>query len=182
MRITIGLLFPKVDVCRCIGIILAALLVGAMNLACNNKDDVEQIRSIIKSAAALAESHDISGLLDLTSEDVKAMPMNLGRNGIRGILWRAFKYYGQISVLYPRPKIEVQQDRDIASARFPFLIVKTEQPIPNLEKLRNDPKAWVDAIGETADLYRLQLELFRQDSLWRVSHVVLEHFTGFGFN
>jgi hypothetical protein len=107
--------------------------------------------------------------------------MDLNRSGIKGVLWRTFNYYGPIKVLYPRPTIEVHDELDEASAEFPFLIVKKEQAIPSLEDLRDDPVAWVEKIGETADLYHLRLQLTRQDGDWLVDRAFLERFTGLGF-
>ena len=72
----------------------------------------------------MAEDHDIAGILALTTEDVRAMPMDLDRRGIKGVLWRTFKYYGPMKILYPRPNIELNEAGNQASARVPFLIVK----------------------------------------------------------
>ena len=173
--------FFTLDCCRWAGIVLSALLFGAIYSACTKENNFEQIRSMIERAAAMAEKHDIPGLLDLTSQDVTAMPLNLGRRGIRGVLWRAFNHYGPLTVLYPRPEIDVPENNGRASVRFPFLIVKTKQTMPGLSSLRDDPEAWIDAIGETADLYRLQLELTRQGNQWQVYQAVLERYTGLGF-
>ena len=162
---------------------LLLLVGGIVSLlpACSKTDDHEQIASLIAKGASLAEAHDISGILDLTTKDVLSKPVALDRNGLRGLLWRTFKYYGPLKVFYPRPDIDIQDERNSASARFPFLIVKTAQAMPDLEKLRDDPDAWINAIAETADLYRLQLELSRQDGQWQVNLLVLEQFTGLGF-
>ena len=151
-------------------------------LACSEKDEARAIRDLIDTGKSLAEAHDISGLIELTTEDVRAMPMDLDRKHIRGILWRTFKYYGPIKILYPRPKIEFSDPDDQASARFPFLIVKKEQTIPGLDQLRDDPAAWLDAIGENADLYRLSLDVIKENGNWRVRRTVLERFTGNGFD
>lgn len=157
------------------------LVVCSVLLACAGKDDTAAIRELIAKGKALAEAHDISGLLDLTTDDVRATPMDLDRRGIKGLLWRTFNYYGPMNIVYPRPDIEIQKNATDASASFPFLILKKERTLPGLEALRDDPKAWIDAIGENADLYRLQLQLKRQDRKWLVNRVGLERFTGLGF-
>lgn len=149
--------------------------------ACTKKDDSAQIRELIATGAALAQEHDIGGLLDLTTEDVRAMPMDLGRRGIKGVLWRIFNYYGPLKILYPRVSVDIQEGGKIAQARTPFLIVKREQTFPGLDKLREDPVAWLDEIGESADLYRLKLELTRKGDYWRVHRATVERFTGLGF-
>jgi hypothetical protein len=161
--------------------IVIVLVVGSVLLACAGKDDTAAIRELIANGEALAEAHDISGLLDLTTDDVRAMPMDLDRRGIRGLLWRIFNYYGPMNIVYPRPDIEIQKNATDASASFPFLILKKERTLPGLEELRDDPKAWIEAIGETVDLYRFQLQLKRRDRKWLVNHVRLERFTGLGF-
>ena len=65
---------------------------------------------------------------------------------------------------------------------FPFLIVKKGHNLPDLEKLRDDPKAWLEQIGENADLYRLRRLLTKQRGNWFVDRAVLERFSGLGFD
>ena len=109
---------------------LPAFLVWATCVGCSSSDDGEKIRALIAKGAALAEAHDIAGILELAIGDVRAMPMELDRRGIKGVLWRTFNYYGPLKVLYPRPGIELKDDGNEGSATFPFLIVKKEQRIP----------------------------------------------------
>ncbi len=160
--------------------ILVMICMGAF-WACTEKDATVQIRELIATGAVLAQDHDIGGLLDLTTEDVRAMPMDLGRSGIKGLLWRTFNYYGPLKVLYPRVSVEIEEGGKAAQASTPFLIVKQEQTFPGLDTLRDDPLAWLDGIGENADLYRLKLELTRTGNDWRVHHATVERFTGLGF-
>ena len=162
-------------------VFLTFLLACALSLACSKTDDSEKIRAVIARGAALAEAHDIAGILDLATGDVRAAPMDLDRRGIKGVLWRTFTYYGPLDVLYPRPAVEVEADGHTAMARFPFLIVKKGHPVPNLKRFRDDPLEWIEALGETADLYRLRLLFAKQDGAWRVKHASLERFTGTGF-
>ncbi|XPS82024.1 uncharacterized protein Dvar_00420 [Desulfosarcina variabilis str. Montpellier] len=157
-------------------------LVCAICAGCSNQDGSEAIRALIEKGAAMAEDHDIAGILALTTEDVRAMPMDLDRRGIKGVLWRTFKYYGPMKILYPRPKIELNEVGDQASARVPFLIVKKEQTFPGLYQLRDDPLAWLEAIGDNADLYKLSLTIIKQDGDLRVQRTLIERFTGMGFD
>jgi hypothetical protein len=149
---------------------------------CTRSDDADKIRALIAKGAASAEAHDIGDILDLATRDVRAMPMDLNRQGIKGVLWRTFQHYGPLKVLYPHPPVELKTGADEGSATFPFLIVKKEQAIPGLDRLRDDPLAWLEAIGENADLYRIRLELTKLDGNWRVHRANLEHFTGIGFD
>ena len=87
-----------------------------------------------------------------------------------------------MTILYPRPAVEIDAAGHDASAHLPFLIVKKGHPFKDLEGFRNDPVAWVEAIGETADLYRLRLQLTRQDGDWLVARAFLERFSGLGFD
>jgi len=160
---------------------VSAFLIGAICVACSRQDEAEKVRLLIAKGAALAEAHDIAGLLQLASRDVRASPLDLDRMGIKGVLWRTFNYYGQLNVLYPRPVVEMKDNGHEASAQFPFLIVRKERIIPGLERLRSDPMAWIEAIGETADLYHLRLSLTNQDGKWLVNRADLERFTGMGF-
>jgi hypothetical protein len=149
--------------------------------SCAERDDVRAIRTLIKEGAVLAEKHDIGGILALASEDLQALPGELDRQQVRGVLWRAFKYYGALKVIYPRPAVVLEKDNDHALARFPFLIVKREHSLPRLEALYNDPQGWLDEVGENADLYRLKLDLIKKGGGWIVREVHLEQFTGLGF-
>ncbi len=158
------------------------LMVWGAILACSEKDDTKALRDLIHKGKTLAEANDIAGILDLATEDVRAMPMDLDRRGIRAVLWRTFRYYGPLKILYPRPKIKVNDAGDHASARFPLLIVKKEQTFPGLDPLREDPLAWLDAIGEHADLYHLSLTLTKSSGKWRVRQSTLQRFTGLGFD
>ena len=149
--------------------------------SCAERDDVRAIRTLIERGAVLAEKHDIGGILELASEDLQALPGALDRRQVRGVLWRAFKYYGALRVIYPRPAVDVEKDSDHALARFPFLIVKKEHSLPKLEALYNDPPGWLDEVGKNADLYRLKLDLIKNGGGWLVNEVHLERFTGLGF-
>jgi hypothetical protein len=148
---------------------------------CAERDDVSAIRALIKKGAVLAEKHDIGGILKLSVEDLQALPGELTRKGISGVLWRAFRYYGALRVIYPRPDVDLAKDGNHALARFPFLIVKREHSFPKLEKLHNDPQEWLEEVGENADLYRLKLYMVKKKGDWLAKEVHLERFTGLGF-
>jgi hypothetical protein len=87
----------------------------------------------------------------------------------------------RLKILYPRPVVEIDDHVNEASAQLPFLIVKKDHPFKDLEGLRDDPMAWIDALGDAADLYRLRLEWIKQDGDWRVDRAFLERFSGAGF-
>jgi hypothetical protein len=161
--------------------VLFSLGICAVCVSCSEQDDVEAIRALVNKGASLAEEHDIAGILELASQDLQAMPGDLDRRGVKAVLWRAFKYYGALKVLHPRPDVEMKENMNQASAQLPFLIVKREQTYLDLEKLRDDPLAWLEEVGENADLYRLRLQLTNHEGEWLVNRVVLERFTGLGF-
>lgn len=164
-----------------INFFLPLITACAICSACSDQDDADKIRELIEKGASLAEAHDIAGIMELASEDVRAMPMDLDQRGIKGVLWRTFRYYGPLNILYPHPAVEIKDDIHEASVQLLFLIVKKEQKLKGLEGLRDDPMAWAEAIGETADLYRLRLRLTRQAGDWLVDRAFLERFTGMGF-
>jgi hypothetical protein len=149
---------------------------------CGEKDDVTAIRSLIKKGAGHAEKHEIEGILKLASEDLRVLPGDADRREVRRILWLAFRHYGDLRVIYPRPGIEIEKDGNHASAQFPFLIVKRDQSFPKLNELVNDSQKWVQEVGERADLYRLKLRLSKIRGEWLVNHAQIERFSGLGFN
>lgn len=179
--VKIGLFGDRQTYAGWLSIIVPLLLVIAACFSCSDGDDSEAIRRLIETGAGLAEEHDIGGILDLATRDLVARPGELNRTAVKGVLWRAFGYYGRLKVLYPRPEVEIKEDPARAVARFPFLIVKKDQGFPGLEKLTDDPLAWVREVGQSADLYRLELQLIKQDGEWRVNLAHLERFSGAGF-
>ena len=141
--------------------------------ACAEKDDEVAIRKVIQEGARLAEKHDTSGLLKLTSQDFRASPGEVNRQEVKRYLLYAFMRYKEFAVLYPQPSVEIQGG-DRAAASFPFLIVQKDQSLPDLRDLVKDPDRWLQQLGDKADLYRLKLELTRDGADWRVSRAHLE--------
>lgn len=150
-------------------------------ISCAEKDDVAAIRALIKKGATLAENHDIGGMMDLTTEDVRARPGQMNRREIKGIIWRAFRHYGKLKVLYPKPSVDVSANDPAAACKVYFLIVKKDQTLPDLKEFYNEPKRWLKTVGEKADLYQMNLEMIKTNGHWRVKRVHLEGFKGFGF-
>jgi hypothetical protein len=150
--------------------------------ACSEKDDAQLIRALIKKGAALAEDHDVSGVMELTSEDVVALPGHHRRQQIKRIIWSAFMYYGKFKVLYPKPSVDLSAKDGSAACTIYLLIVKKERTIPDLKDLYDDPRRWLEAVGENADLYQIKLQLLKRDGRWRVKQAHLEGFKGLGFS
>jgi hypothetical protein len=149
--------------------------------SCSSKDEETAIRELVKKGATLGEEQDIKGLMNLTTEDFLALPGDLGRQETRRILFVAFRHYGEFKILYPRPSVDLKPDKRSASAVFPFLIVKKETTLPKLKELYEDPKRWLETVGENADLYRLKLGWVKQNGDWLVRQARLESFTGTSF-
>jgi len=150
-------------------------------ISCSEKDDAAAIRALIKKGAELAEDHDVSGILELTTEDVVALPGRHDRREIKRIIWAAFMHYGKLNVLYPKPSIDFSDTENSASCRIYLLIVKKEQTLPDLKELYNDPKRWLEEVGENADLYQINLQLLKKNETWLVRKAHLEGFKGMGF-
>jgi hypothetical protein len=136
---------------------------------------------MLERGAKLAEEHDISGILDLTTEDFRAYPDELDHRGAKRVLWMAFRHYGNLKVIHPQPIVDLQGDGLRAHAAVPFLVVKKQQALPNLKDLYGDPAAWLEEVGESADLYRFKLDLIKDDAKWVVRRARLEKFSGLGF-
>jgi hypothetical protein len=134
---------------------------------------------LIKKGVESAEAHDIGGVLEPATSNLKVMPGNLDREKAKAALWRAFKYYGTMRIFHPRPSIDVDEGK--AFADLPFLVVRRGQPYPELEKLPEDPMAWLREVGEHADLYRLKMELTKGNGRWQVDRGTFQRFTGLRF-
>ncbi|MBN2125001.1 MAG: hypothetical protein JW821_11955 [Deltaproteobacteria bacterium] len=161
---------------------LSLLVILLLLSGCSPPEEDEiVIRRLVSKAAGLAEQHDIGGIMELTTEDFLAFPGKLDRREARRILWMAFRHYGDLMVMYPQPKVDLESDPLVPSVSFPFLILKKDQSLPDLAKLYNDPGRWVESVGERADLYRFRLALVKVKGDWLVKGARLEKFTGLGF-
>ena len=152
------------------------------SFSCSKEDQAEKIRSLIKKGAELAEKHDLSGLLKFTTEDFIAQPGKHGSREVKRILWFAFNHYGNFRIMYPEASVDLGPQALDASARVYLLIVRREQSAPRVEDLYKDPKGWIEKVGESADLYRLSLDLLKKDGDWLVKGALLEPFRGVGFS
>jgi hypothetical protein len=159
-----------------LGVILLLFLTS-----CSKEDEAEKIRTLIKEGAGLAEKHDISGLIAFTTEDFIAQPGKHGSRGVRRILWLAFNHYGNFRIMYPEPSVDLGPEGRESSARVYFVIVKRDQSAPKVQDLYKDPKGWIEKVGERADLYRLSLDLVKENGDWLVKGALLEPFRGTGF-
>ncbi|MDX1707859.1 MAG: hypothetical protein R3274_04620 [Desulfobacterales bacterium] len=136
--------------------------------ACSQEDDVAAIRAIIQNGAALAEAHDISSLMELASEDIIAQPGGHNRLEIKRIIWVALRHYGQIKILYPKPSVELSAEENQASSKMFLLIVKKDRAVPELKDLYDDPRGWLETVGDNADLYQLEFEWLKTGTRWQV--------------
>ena len=150
--------------------------------SCSKEDEAERIRSLIKQGAELAEKHDLSGLIKFTTEDFVAQQGKHARREVRRILWFAFNHYGNFRIIYPEPSVDLGPEGRDGSARVYFLIVKREQSAPKVKDLYKDPRGWIEEVGESADLYRLSLDLLKENGAWLVKGALLEPFRGTGFS
>jgi hypothetical protein len=160
---------------------ILAVIFSLFLIACSEKDDVLAIRELIKKGAALAEDHDVGGMMDLTTEDLVGYPGQMNRLEIKGIIWRAFRHYGKLKVLFPKPSVAVSDEEHTAACKVYLLIVKKDQTLPDLKELYDDPKRWLETVGENADLYQMNLQMIKTEGNWWVKQVHLEGFQGFGF-
>jgi len=149
--------------------------------ACSQKDEGKRIVELIDKGAALVEKKDLQGLTKLLCDDFQAEYGKYDKMSIKEILWYAYRRYGAFTIAYPEPDIQVESSKEWASADMILLILKKNKIIPGLKALYNDPSAWLDTVGENADLYRLDLELRKTKGTWYIKGAYLEGFTGYGF-
>ena len=151
-------------------------LVLVSSLSCSKGDDFEAIRKLIDKGVALGEKHDMGELMKLAAEDFTALPGELDRRSTRAILWRAFNYYGPLKIVHPWPSVDVEPDGKKAWAGLPFLILREDVSFPKLKNLAQDPKRWLEEVGENADLYHLDMELAKENGRWLVRRAILKRF------
>jgi hypothetical protein len=157
----------------------AALIFVSVFTSCSEKDDAQIVRDIIGKCAKLAEQKQIGELLDFATKDFQAQPGRHDARSVKGILFVTFQQYGRFEIHYPRPKVTVSPDGNEADATVFFLIVRQDLAIPGLRELYQDPQGWLEAVGENADLYELELKWVKKDGEWLVRRAYLEGFRGF---
>ena len=150
--------------------------------ACSQKDDVQVIRGLIKEGAKLAEDHNVSGIMELTTEDVVALPGHHNRLEIKRLIFSAFMHYGKLKVLYPKPSVDLSTTDNSATCMIYLLIVKKDRTIPDVKDLYEEPRRWLETVGENADLFQIKLQLLKKSGKWLVKQAHLEGFKGLGFS
>jgi hypothetical protein len=151
------------------------------SISCSKKDDTALIGELVEKAAKLAEAQDVKKLVRLTTETFLALPGRHDRQETKRILWLAFRHYGEFKILYPEPSIDAAKTSREATARVYFVIVRKDLSYLGLEELYKNPEAWLEEVGENADLYRLDLDFVKKDGDWLVKIAHLEPFRGLGF-
>jgi hypothetical protein len=63
-----------------------------------------------------------------------------------------------------------------------LLIVKKDRTIPDVKDLYEEPRRWLETVGENADLFQVKLQLLKKDGKWLVEQAHLEGFKGLGFS
>lgn len=149
--------------------------------ACSSNDDAAAIGKLVTKGVDLAEKHDIGSLMDLTAKHFFAMPGNHNARAVKGILFQTFKYYEKFHILSPKPLISIDEKHINAAVTVYFVIVRQKHDLPGIGELYNDPKQWVETIGEKADLYQIKLEMTKQSGSWQVTQAHLKPFKGYGF-
>ena len=160
---------------------LAVMLLAVAWVGCGEKDQAQAVRALIEKGAGMAERHEIGNLMDLAAKAFTANPGNHSVAEVRGILFAAFRHYGDFDIRYPRPSVTLEEGAGGASAVIHFMIVRRDYDIPGLKELYDDPQRWLKLAGEKADLYQLKLDLTNDSGQWRVRQATLEGFKGWGF-
>ena len=150
--------------------------------SCSETDDVQAIRALIKEAAEMAEDHNLSGIMELTTEDVVGFPGHHDRLEIKRFIFSAFMHYGKLKILYPKPSVDLSTTDNSATCKIYLLIVKKDRAIPDVKDLYDEPRRWLEKVGENADLYQIELQLLKKGGTWRVHQAHLEGFKGLGFS
>lgn len=151
-----------------------AVLVAWPCTGCKPGDDEKAIRDIIERAAKMAERHETSDIMDLTTGRFEASPGERNRDEVRTVLLLAFRQYGSFAILYARPVVEIDPSGLAARARVPFIVVREGRPIPDLGGLMDDPEGWIREAGKTTDPYNLELWFDKVDGEWLVGRARLD--------
>lgn len=163
------------------GLAAFCALLGILLPACSQKGEANRILELIEEGASRAETRDLQGLIELTTEDFVALPGNHDRDQAKEILAAAFFHYRRFRIHYPEPSIQLSEDGGTARTRIHFLIVREERSYPGLDELYRDPQGWLERVGENADLYQLELDVVKETESWFVRAARLGSFKEVGF-
>jgi hypothetical protein len=155
-------------------LVLAVLATACGCTGCRPGDDEKAIRDIIEKAARMAERHETSDILELTTRRFEASPGERDRDEVRTVLLFAFKQYGSFAILYARPSVAIDPSGLAARARIPFIVVREGRPIPDLGGLHEDPEGWIEEAGKSTDPYNLEIWFEKQDGDWMVDRARLD--------
>jgi hypothetical protein len=147
---------------------------------CGRKDDTRLIRELIDTSAHLAEAHRLGDLMEGATTDFLALPGNYNRSTTRGVLYRAFKFYGNFKIHFPQPTIRVDNHSGTAKATIHFILVRQDVDLPDLKDLVDSPQLWLKAARQKADLYQLKLDLIKSDKHWLVEKAHIQGSKGVG--
>ena len=165
------------------GYIVLSLCFALISCSRGPGTDEEAVLGLLDEGVRLVEEHDVKGLIKRTTTDFSLEPGGQDRDETKRILLWAFMHYGDFKILHPRPQVDLSSEEvGEASVRVPFLVVKREKSLPDLKGLYEDPKGWLQQVGEHADLYRVELQLVKENGDWLVRSAHLEGFTGLGFS
>lgn len=154
------------------------LFLLGLGAGCSKTDDSLAIQRLIEEGVILAEAHDLSGLMDLTSDAFIAEPGSYPWKEAKRFLFVGMKRYGNFRILHPQASIAMDKDKLHARATLHFLIVRKEQTVPGLKDLYNDPLGWLQVVDRNADLFTLSLSLRLEGRDWLVHRAKLTRFAG----
>lgn len=159
--------------------VVVCLVSLCLSLAgCSRVDEAQAIQQLIADGVQKAQAHDLSGLKELVAGDFIAEPGDYPWAEAKRFVFLGMKRYGNFRIHYPRPSLEIAEDRRHATATVHFLIVNKERLLPGLKKFSDDPSGWLTAVGDNADLYTLTMNLREDDGDWFVYRAQLKHFAG----
>lgn len=153
---------------------LLTILSLTILLGCKEKDDEKLILALINDAAQLAMDHETGKLMDLTTDTFTADPGSRDAESVRSVLTYAFMRYGKFTIIYPQPRVEVAPNRETATAKVPFVIVREGGPIPDLLDLVGDPEKWLEEAGKGADPYHLDIWFWKEGGEWKVDRARIQ--------
>ncbi len=162
-------------------LVVTTLVLLFLAVSCSSKDDAAAIRKLIDKGAGLAAEKQIGDLMRLTADGFIADPGAHDAKRVKGILFIAFQHYGHFDIRYPRPAVDLEEDGKKAKATVYFVIVSKDKEIPSLKELYNNPREWIEAASEKADLYELKLDLVIDSGDWLIQRAAIEGFKGYGF-
>ncbi len=143
-----------------------ALLLLLLVSGCEEREEEQEIVSVLEQAQMDLERESASRLIKLTSKGFIAHPGRMNRWSATKQLRVFFRQHGAVSIIFPQPEVQFGDSLEEASVNFPFILAPAGAKSSKLVELADDPEAWVAYAEQRTEVHRVELSMIKQGGRW----------------